>query len=221
MKTILLKLRECVSLGILVLGAGACCEVLAQTTQMNPYITDKGCNFLWPGRALQEPISWTGRCENALAAGSGVLTYQLSSDPGRETLWHMKTLLIEGKQSGISWTVADAEKRRFSDVDSINLRVNQKGERVASIFIYPGDSMEQVLKIASSKMTEALDLGLPSLTSRELQADIRRWHKNPTTAWYLEGGDPKNGASVSSSGNSKVTKPSPSEFLAAVLEAGE
>ena len=163
-----------------VLGAGG---AWGQAIQIQTLKTDSGCSLLLAaGTTVEQPVQWTGSCENGLAANVGILSYQFDAGPVRgKVRWHVKAMFKNGKQIGVTWFVADPVLR-FQNTDGSKpmvLVIRRDGQEASRKALQPTDSLEQSFQTADAMINEAQSLGLPSMSADVLKNDIRQWYQNP------------------------------------------
>jgi hypothetical protein len=166
--------------------------------QERSFKTDNGCSVVMTTNApIEQPVQWTGRCVNGLASGVGILSYQFDTDSLGKARWHVKTMLTNGKENGVSWLVADPAIRQSNDATfNMNLYIRRNGERLSRKSLQTTDSLDQSLQTADALANEAQGLGLPTMSADVLKIDIRQWYQNPSQ--YTGGASTSNMASNSS-----------------------
>jgi len=164
------------------LGLMCASLVWGQSRPLKTYKTDAGCNVLMPGgdAVLEEPLQWTGRCQDGLISGLGILSYQFNSGSFGILRWHHKIRFLNGKEHGAGWYAPDPVLKQNNDPNHLMiLYLKRDGERLRRVVLLPSNSLDISLQKAEEIANEAVSLGLPTMTADELKDDIRQWHQNP------------------------------------------
>lgn len=156
---------------LLVLIAVTSWGAWGQGAEMRTLKTDAGCTVVWPvGLTIQQPVQWTGRCENGLATGLGLLSYQFDTGSLGIARWHIKAMFVNGKENGVNWVVADPIDRQSNDSSfSMSLSIRRDGERLSRKILQPSIPLDQALQTADAMVSEAQSLGLPTMTADVLK----------------------------------------------------
>ncbi len=169
---------------IAVTSWGAWGQVSFQT-----FKTETGCKIFSTSKIDLPPYKWTGSCEDGFASGVGVYSFGLTSTES-DGLAYIKSLRLNGKESGVRWYVYQAKMLNNNPSDpQIIIAISVDGQVGPRKRFSTDITLDRALLSANALFDEALQQNLPSMSRDQFLSDIKRWHQNPMQFATNAGGD--------------------------------